>query len=76
MGRSNFNLSVLWLLSAAMHALSAGIQIGSLDGVAIHQCDNLTITWTGGECEILRFPKLKSWREIAPYNIRQAPYST
>ncbi|KAJ6478191.1 hypothetical protein C8R45DRAFT_1101579 [Mycena sanguinolenta] len=43
MGRSKFMLSVLWLLSAATHAFSSNIQAGSVDGVAIHQCDTLTI---------------------------------
>ncbi|KAJ6495117.1 hypothetical protein C8R45DRAFT_1133359 [Mycena sanguinolenta] len=73
MGWSKFILSVLWLLSAATHAFSAGIQAGSVygvhpsrsdffhslsllcecsrnrEGLAIHQCDTLTIVWRGGE---------------------------
>ncbi|KAJ6505582.1 hypothetical protein C8R45DRAFT_923845 [Mycena sanguinolenta] len=41
-------LAVLWLLSMATHGFSSAIQIGALQGV-VHQCDILTIGWTGGE---------------------------
>ncbi|KAJ7456170.1 hypothetical protein FB451DRAFT_1564749 [Mycena latifolia] len=48
MGRFQFLLPILWVISMAGHALSGIIQISSVTGVSIFQCGTYLFKWSGG----------------------------